>query len=80
MTFESENRIVAHHAFAVVGDFQQASTAGFDLNRDVGGAGVDRILDEFLGDRSRTFNDFAGGDLIGDVICEDSNFSHGFYR
>ena len=50
VTLESEYRIVAHHAFAVVRDFQQTASTGFELDRDVRGARVDRIFDELFGD------------------------------
>jgi hypothetical protein len=73
---ERENRIVAHHAFAVVRHSQQTTAARFDLDCDLRGAGVDGILDQLFGDGSGTLNHFAGGYLIGDMICEDANFSH----
>src|ERR1041385_3009338 len=76
VTFESEHGIGAHHAFTIVGNLQQATAAGFDLDRDSSGAGVDRILNQLLGDRRRPLNNFTGGDLIGDVICEDADFRH----
>ena len=76
VTLERKDRIVAHHAFAVIRDLQQAASTGFDLDRDARGARVDRIFDELFGDGSGTLNDFARGDLISDVICEDANFGH----
>ena len=36
--------------------------------------GIDRIVDKFLDDGSRPFNDFSGGDLVDRVLIEDLNF------
>jgi hypothetical protein len=76
MTFESEDRVVAHHAFAIVRNLEQTTATGFDLDRDSFRARIDRVLDQLFGDRRRTLNNFTGSDLIGDVICEDADFGH----
>ena len=74
MTFESKHSIVAHHTLAIVGDFQQTAPAGFDLDRNARRTCVDRIFDELFCDGSGTLDDFARGDLVSDVVCEDANF------
>ena len=61
VTLEREHRIVAHHAFAVVGDLQKAPAAAFHIDCDARRAGIDRVFDQLFGDRSRAFDDFAGG-------------------
>ena len=45
----------------------------FDGDRDLGGAGVDGVFDEFLDDVGGTFEDLAGGDLSGDVGRQNLN-------
>ncbi len=62
MTLEGEHRIVAHHPFAVVGDLQKAPAAAFDIDCDARRTRIDRVFDKLFGDRSRAFDDFAGGD------------------
>ena len=39
-------------------------------------AGVDRVLDQLLDDRRRALDDFAGGDLVGEVRRKTMNSSH----
>ena len=39
--------------------------------------GIEGILDEFLYDGSGTFDNFAGGDLIGDLLGEQTDAVHG---
>jgi hypothetical protein len=40
------------------------------------GIGIEGILDEFLHDRGRTLDDLASGDLVGDVVGEESDTVH----
>ena len=61
MALESKHRIISAHAFAVVGNLQQAPATGFDINDDAGCAGIDRILNELFGDRGGTLHDLTGG-------------------
>ena len=49
---------------AIVDNPDQASAAVFDLDRDIGCAGVDGVFDEFLDDGCGAFDDFAGGDAV----------------
>jgi hypothetical protein len=37
------------------------------VDRHAARAGVDGVLDQFLDDRGRTLDDFAGRDLVGEV-------------
>jgi len=53
-----------------------ASAARFNFDGDSRGAGVDTVLDEFLGHRSGSFNNLTCCDLISYVICEDTDFGH----
>jgi len=76
VSFEGQQRIVAAHADAVVGDAEQTAAGGEDLHGNARGSGVEAILDEFLDDARGTFDDFTGGDLIRHVFREKSNAVH----
>jgi hypothetical protein len=76
VSFEGEHCIIAHHAVAVVGNFQETSAARFDVDGDAFGAGVNCVLDQLLGYRSGTLDDFTGGDLVGNVIGKEADFGH----
>jgi hypothetical protein len=51
-------------AAAVVTDADQADTALFQIDVDAAGAGIDRVLDQFLDHRRGPFDHFASGDLV----------------
>jgi hypothetical protein len=68
---------IAQHAAAIVDDLDQSLAAGFDVHANAVGAGVERVLKQFLDDRGGALHDLAGGDLVGDVLGEDVNFTHG---
>ena len=73
MPLERQHRIITGHAFAVIRDFQKAPPAGLDVDCDARRTGVDGVLDQFLGDRSRAFDDFTGGDEIRNVVGKDAD-------
>ena len=68
MTLEGQQSVVAYHATTVVGDLDEFFAAGFDLNSNSGGTCIQRIFQQFLYYRSRTFHHFAGGDLVGNLL------------
>ena len=76
MALESQQSVVTDHAGAVVGDLDEFFSAGFDLNLDAGGPGVQRVLQQFLDDRSRTLHDLAGGDFVSNVFGKNVDFAH----
>ena len=53
---------------AVIGDADQAASAGLDFDGDARGLGIEGIFDQFLDDAGGAFDHFAGGDLVGDVF------------
>ncbi len=67
MALERELRVRARHPLAVVFDRHQLLAAEIDDDGDPRGAGVDGVLDELLDDGGGTLDDFAGGDLVGEV-------------
>ena len=68
MPLEGQQSIVAQHATTVVGDLDKLFTAGFDLDSDARRTRIQRVLQQFLYYRRRTFNHFAGGDLVGNLL------------
>ncbi len=77
MAFEGQQRVVAHHAAAVVGDLDELLAPGLNLDLNAGGAGIERIFEQLLGHRSRTLHHFAGGDLVGNVFRKNVDSAHG---
>jgi len=73
VALEGQQRVVAQHAAAIVGDADEAPAAGFHLHADLGGAGVQAIFEQLLDHRGRPLDHFSGGDFIGDLVGEDAN-------
>jgi hypothetical protein len=65
VTLESKNSVVARHSLAVVNHTHQTSSSEFDVNLNSPRSGVNRIFDKLFYNRSWSFNNFTGGDLIG---------------
>ena len=61
---DRERQLVGGMPRAVVGDADQAQPAAGDDDLDAVGAGIERVLDQFLDHARRTLDDFAGGDLV----------------
>jgi len=76
MALDGKAKLVRRHAVAVVADRNQALAAVPQHDVKMRGAGVDGILDKFLGDGGRAFDHFAGGDQVGNVIGENSDLRH----
>jgi hypothetical protein len=75
---ERKRQLAHSDSGAVVAHAQQADAALLDLDRDVPRPGVERILDQLLGDGSRTLDDLAGSDLVDERVREDSD-RHGVW-
>ncbi len=76
MALEGQKSIVAIHAVAVVGDANQLPAAGFNIHPNAIRAGIERILEQLLHHRRRAVDDLAGGDLVGDLIGENTDAAH----
>ena len=61
---DRQDQLFRRHAAAIVDDRDQCLTAFLQGDVDAPGAGVDRVLDQFLDRRSRPLDDFAGGDAV----------------
>ena len=64
MARDRQRQFVGGDAAAVVADADQADAAFLEVDVDAARAGVERVLDQFLDDGRRPFDDFAGGDLV----------------
>ena len=73
MPRQSECELVARDAAAIVTDDHTLDAAGFQAHFDARGAGVEAVFDQFLDDRRRALDDFAGGDLADQVVGQQSN-------
>ena len=77
VALEGEQGVVVDHAVAVVGDADELAAAGFDLDADAGGSGVEGVFEELFDDGGGALDDFAGGDLVGHEVGEDADAAHG---
>ena len=77
MAFKGEQRIVADHAAAVVLDANQLAATGFDIDANVSRARVQCVLQQLFHDRRGALDYLAGRNLVGDVVAQDSDASHG---
>ena len=66
VALDREREIGRRHARTVVGDAHERLAAGRRHNLDARGAGVKRVLDQFLHHRGRSLDHLAGGDAIDD--------------
>ena len=67
MSAEARQSVLAHHAFTVVGDANQLASAVLNLDQNTRRTGIQRILDEFLYDRTRPLDNLTGRNLVGQV-------------
>ena len=77
MALEGEERVVAHHAAAVIGNLDEFFAAAFHLHANAARARVQRVLEQLLYDRGRALDDFSGSDLVSDMLRENVDASHG---
>jgi hypothetical protein len=76
VALEAEQRVLAIHAAAVVGDGEKFVAAAVILDIDARRAGVEAVLDEFLEHGGRPFDHLAGRDLAGHGVGQQSDASH----
>jgi hypothetical protein len=76
MAGKAERQIFDLDANTVVRDSDEILAALFNLYFDSGRTGIERILDELLNDRGGPFDNFAGGDSIGDGRRQNLNLGH----
>ncbi len=67
---DGQGQFAVGDAVAVVLDDEAADAAGDQLELDLAGAGVQRVVHQFAHDGGRAFDDLAGGDLGDQFIGE----------
>ena len=77
MPLDRQPRVLGIHALAIVLDAEQLLAAELDRDRDARRAGVERVLDQLLDDRGGPLDDFARGDLVGEMERKAVNAGHG---
>ena len=68
MPFKTQQGVISIHADAVINDANHCGSAACDRHFDPACTRVDAVLDEFFHHRSRSFNDFSGGNLACNFI------------
>src|SRR5207253_8229871 len=61
----------------VVADQDPLNPAAVELDLEAGRAGVERVLDQLLDDRSGALDDLARGDAVDDFARQAMDFRHG---
>ncbi len=74
---DREQQVLADDALAVVGDADAADAAALEVDVDLCGTRVERVLQQFLQRRRRAFDDLARGDLVDQVVGQRSDVRHG---
>jgi hypothetical protein len=76
MPLERQQRIVAHHAHAVVGKTNQTAATGLDVQAELGCAGIERIFEQFFDDASGTLDHLSRGDFVGNDVGKNADAAH----
>ncbi len=70
VALDAEREVGRVHAAAVIHDADEAAAARLDRDVDPRGAGVQRVLHQFLDGGSRALDDFAGRDAVDEDAVE----------
>ena len=70
---DTEHSVVAGHPRAVVRHLDEAGPPALDDHSDGAGAGVERVLAQFLDHRGGALDDLAGGDLVDERVAEEGD-------
>ena len=73
MTRQRELQLGGGNSAAIVAHAREPHAARLDLDFDAVRAGIETVFDQLLDDGSRPLDDFAGGDLIDEVVVEDAD-------
>ncbi len=76
MALEGQQRIVAAHAVAVVGDADQPPPARLNLDANALRASVQSVLQQLLDHRSGPIHHLAGSDLVGNLVGKNADAAH----
>ena len=73
MTLQGQPEVILLNPQTVINDSDQAFTAGLQCNANGLRTCVQAVFDQLLDHRCRSVNDFAGSDLVDQVIREGSD-------
>jgi hypothetical protein len=76
MALEAEQGVIAIHPDAIVDHAQIGAAAPANGDLDLRGAGIERILDQFLHHARWPLDDFARCHLAGDVFGQKGDAGH----
>jgi len=76
MTRYGKWQLICRNAAAIVHDADELAAAFEQLDNNSRGTRVDRVFHQFLNRASRTFEHFAGGDLIDEFGWQGTNHRH----
>ncbi len=76
MTLERKERVIAIHSAAVVDHPDERNSTAANQDIDLARARVDAVLDEFFHHGSGALHHFAGRDLAGNDLRQQSNAAH----
>ncbi|MCY1360658.1 hypothetical protein D9M69_472930 [compost metagenome] len=70
VALQSQRQVIGGDAGAIVAHLEQLDAALLDIHLDAPRAGVQAVLQQFLGHRGRALDHLAGGDLVGQPRTE----------
>ena len=73
MPLEAETRVIERHTLAVVDDLDEGAPGILDHELDLGGAGVDGVLQQLLDHGGGPLHHFAGRNLVRHRIGQQSD-------
>ena len=73
MTLHRQRQFRRADTATVIDDAHQPKAAVFDVDVDPRGPGVEAVLHQFLDERGRTLDHFAGGDLVDERAGQQLN-------
>lgn len=76
MPFEAQLRVFFVHAATVVADVNERQSAVEKLNVNMLCTRIETVFQQLLHDVGGTFDDFAGGNLIGDNFRQNADERH----
>ena len=75
--FQRQCHVGRRHAAAVVRNLDQGKATFGQPDSDVGGSGIQRVLDQFLQRGGGPFHHLAGGDAVDEIVGKAANDRHG---
>ena len=77
VSLQAEQRVIPAHAKPIVRHADQTPAPRLNLHGDACGLGIQGILDQLLDHAGRTLHHFAGGNLVGNQLGQETNAVHG---